>query len=338
MRALVYTAPNHVEIRTLPEPQPTADEVLIQVAACGICGSDVHGFEGRSRIRVPPMVMGHEFGGRVVTAPEGSDLEPGIRVVVQPLVGCGRCALCLNGKPNICPDRQLIGGHRQGAFAEYVKAPARAVYPVHDALSDTGATLVEPLGNAVHMLNLAGGALDRNVVVLGAGTLGLLTAALARAAGARTVISTDVDEHRLEVARRLGADECWNARHPDLVDRIRERTGGVGADIIIDAAGFTVTRQQGVAIAAQGGTVVLLGLTDPTSEIPILDVINREIALLGSYSCTDADFRTAISILESGRIDTESWVHTASLDEGQGQFQGLASHSNDLIKVVFSLA
>jgi 2-desacetyl-2-hydroxyethyl bacteriochlorophyllide A dehydrogenase len=348
MKALVYTAPFHLEVKDLSKPRPAQDEVLIEVGACGICGSDLHGFQGKSKIRVPPMVMGHEFAGLVVSAPEASALQPGRRVVVQPLVGCGKCAYCLDGRQNICPNRQLIGAHRQGAFAEYVVAPERVVYPIADSLGDAQATLVEPLANAVHMLGLGGGALDKRVVVLGAGTLGLLTLALSRLAGARHIVVTDVDSGRLEVARRLGADETLDARDDALADHICEAFARKddpasareddprGADLIIDAAGYTAARQLGVAVASPGANLILLGLSDPTSAISILDVINREIVLRGSYSCTDADFRTAISLLERNAIETRSWMHTVSMDEGQRWFEGLVSHESSMIKVVFA--
>jgi len=336
MKGLLYTAPLHLEVQSLPEPEAAPDEVLVQVSASGVCGSDVHGFQGKSRIRVPPMVMGHEFGGRVVST--GTlELETGQRVVVQPVVGCGRCTYCLNGTPNICPKRELIGGQRQGAFAEYVRVPAHLVYPVSDALSDTACTLVEPLGNAVHMLRLGGGALDREVVVLGAGTLGLMTVALAEIAGARRVIVTDVDAGRLAVARRLGADETLEVGTQGVTEQIQRLTAG-GAQLVIDAAGFTASRQQALAVAAPGSTVVLLGLSDSMSELPIADVINREIAVRGSYSSTDADFRHAIALLEAQKIDTESWIRPASLEDGQTCFESLASHQSDIIKVVFTLA
>jgi threonine dehydrogenase-like Zn-dependent dehydrogenase len=336
MKGLVYTAPFQVEVQALPEPAPGPDEVVVRVAACGICGSDISGFQGKSRIRVPPMVMGHEFGGRIAAVGESAPgLVVGQRVVVQPIVGCGHCAYCLNGRPNICPRRELIGGQRPGAFAEYVKAPARLVYPVSESLSDRAATLVEPLGNAVHMLGLAGGALDRSVVVLGAGTLGLLTVALARLAGARRVIVTDVDTRRLEVASRLGADIAVNAREEGMTQRILDELPD-GAEVVIDAAGYTPSRRQAIALASPGSTVVLLGLSDPTSELSVLDIINREIAVRGSYASTDAEFRHAIAILEDGKIESESWLRDASLEEGQRYFDGLIAHESELVKVVFS--
>lgn len=337
MKALVYAAPNRVEMQELPDPRPGPDEVLIQVSAAGVCGSDVHGFQGRSRIRVPPMVMGHEFTGRVAAL--GSQVEhlsDGQRVVIQPLVGCGQCTYCRNGHPNICPRRRLIGAHDQGAFAQYVKVPGEAVYPLPDSLSDLGGSLVEPLANAVHMLHLSRQEVYGEVVVLGAGTIGLLAVALAHFKGARHVIATDVDPQKLEIARELGADLALDAREPDTTDRIRELTGG-GAGLVLDTAGFTASRQQAIAIAAPGAAVILLGLGEPNSELPILDVINRGISLHGSYSCTDAEFRQAIGLLADGVIAAEPWIETASLEEGPECFERLAAHTAGLVKVVFDL-
>src|ERR687885_499557 len=157
MQALVYTAPRRLEIQDLVTPRPEGNEVVVRVSACGICGSDVHGFLGKSRIRIPPAILGHEFTGRVADVGEAvTGISVGDRVVIQPVVGCGVCPWCQSGRPNICPRRQLIGAHRPGAFAEYVTVPARVVYHLPDSLSDLDGALVEPLGNAMHMLDLAG--------------------------------------------------------------------------------------------------------------------------------------------------------------------------------------
>jgi threonine dehydrogenase-like Zn-dependent dehydrogenase len=256
--------------------------------------------------------------------------------VIQPVVGCGVCRWCQSGRPNICPRRQLIGAHRPGAFAEYVTVPARVVYHLPDSLSDLDGALVEPLGNAMHMLDLAGRIVYRDVVILGAGTLGLLTAAAARLAGARHVVVTDTQAHRLAVAEQLGADITLNGLDDDTPRRIEEITDG-GADIVIEAVGVTATRRQAIETAAPGGTVVLLGNAELESELPVLDVVNREITLQGSYSCTDEEFRRAIEILADGRIDTDSWVRTATLDQGPGYFERLVSDPGELVKIVFQL-
>lgn len=337
MRALVYTAPGRLTLEDIPEPELAADEVTVEVAACGVCGSDVHGFLGRSAIRIPPMVMGHEFSGWIVAA--GANVRAVTldeRVVIQPVIGCGRCASCRAGRSNICLFRQLVGGHRPGGFAQYVTVPASAVYPISGGLDDVAATLVEPMGNAVHMLGLAGAGIYGRVVILGAGTLGLLTACLARLSGSRRVVVTDTDEHRLRVATRMGADVVLDARDPDTTARILDLTDG-GADAVIDAAGVTASRRQAVAATKAGGTVVLLGTGEPESALPFQDIINREIVLRGSYSSTDDEFRRAIAVLEDGRVNTDGWVEPVALEQGQAIFERLSTDPSGLIKVLFPL-
>lgn len=337
MKALVYTAPNHVEVQDISEPVPGTGEVLVEVSASGVCGSDVHGFQGRSRIRVPPLVMGHEFTGRVrALGAEVAGLSIGQRVVIQPVLSCGHCIYCRNGHTNVCPNRRLIGAHEPGAFAQYVKVPVRLVYPLPDSLSDIDGSLVEPLANAIHMLDLAPTETYRDVVILGAGTIGLLAIALARFNGARHVIATDVDQQKLGIAARLGADLTLDARREDTTGWILDATGG-GAGLIIDTAGLTATRQQAIAVAAPGATIVLLGLADATSDLSVLDVINREISVRGSYSCTDREFRASIELMADPRIDAGSWVETTALEEGPQSFERLASHTPGLVKVVFDL-
>jgi L-iditol 2-dehydrogenase len=215
-----------------------------------------------------------------------------------------------------------------------VVVPEGAVYPIPDSLSDLDAALVEPLGNAVHMLSLGTATVYQDIVVLGAGTLGLLTACLARLAGARHVIVTDTQPHRLDIARRLGADLTFNAREPHTPRRILEATEG-GATLVIDAVGITATRRQAIEVAAPGATVILLGNAEPESPLPLIDVVNRELIVRGSYSCTDEEFRRAIALIADGGIDTGSWVTEVTLDQGQEIFQRLVRDPGDLIKVVF---
>jgi len=335
MRALVYTAPLMLALEELPDPAPNAGEVVIRVDACGVCGSDVHGFAGRSRIRNPPMVMGHEFVGHVCEVGAGVvDRHIGERVVVLPVIGCGECRLCRGGRPNICPERRLVGGHLPGAFANKVKVPARATYPVRASLSDAVAVLVEPMSNAVHMLSLGEFRVHQDVVVLGAGTLGLLTVALAVAGGARQVLVTDLNPHRLEVAVALGAQVTLLASDDRALANIRDATDG-GPMLVIDTAGFTASRRQAIEVVRPGGIVVLLGTGEAASELPVQDVINREISLRGSYSSTEEEFRRALEFMTDTGIDSESWVQSVRLQEGPAYFSRLLSGAPALVKVRF---
>lgn len=317
-----------------PEPRPEPGQVVVQVSRVGICGSDLHGYLGKSKIRVPPLIMGHEFTGHIVEAAGG--FGQGQRVVVQPLVSCGECRYCRSGRSEICLQRKVLGAHLPGAFADQVAAPAGNVYPLPDDLSLSTGALVEPLANAVHMMSLARESLFGDVVVIGAGTLGLLTLQAALLAGAQRAIVADTDDERLAVARSLGASATVNPRADDLAAVVRDITGG-GADVVVDAVGHSVTRQQAVACCANGGTAILLGLADVETSLNCLDITNRQVRVQGSYGSNDSDFRAALRLLTSGRIDTASWVSEMPLCDGARAFQRLADSPQGLVKVVFSL-
>jgi L-iditol 2-dehydrogenase len=333
VKALVYTAPYRVEVQDLPPVAPGAGDVLIRVEACGICGSDVHGFRGQSRIRVPPAVLGHECSGSVAARGDGvRNVKVGGRVAIQPLLGCGQCRYCRSGRPNICPDRRLIGAHLPGGFAEYVAVPAAAVYPIPDTLSAICATLAEPLGNAIHMFGLAGERVPDSAIVIGAGTLGLLAVALLGRMKATHVISVDLDPRRLELARALGATDTFDGRDPHLAARLRDGTGG-GAELMLEAVGVAESRRLAIEAAAPGALAVFLGNAEPESVLPVNDLINRELIVRGSYSCTDAELRRAIDILAAGEIDT-SWVASTALDDGPVVFGKLSSGEHMPVKTV----
>jgi threonine dehydrogenase-like Zn-dependent dehydrogenase len=267
--------------------------------------------------------MGHEFVGRIAHAPAGSGLALGQRVVVQPVVGCGRCGSCRAGRPNICPERQLIGAHRPGGFADLVAVPLQSIYPIPDGLDDSSAPLVEPLANAVHIVQRAEGA-RTSIAVIGAGTLGVLTAAVARLAGYRRIVVTDVNRARLQIASLCGATDVFDASHADTAAQVLEVTEG-GADLVVEAVGIEVTRRTAIGVAAPGAEVVLLGNAEPESGLPVNAVVNRELRLRGSYSSTDAEFRRAIGILTAGDIETATWTREAPLERGPDCFERLAS-------------
>ncbi len=337
MQALVYTAPRQVELGQWPEPLPEHGEALVRVRAAAICGSDLHGFLGHSKIRIPPMVMGHEFAGDVIALGDGvTTIAVGDRVTVQPLVGCGHCALCLNGRANACPDRRLMGGHRQGAFAERIAAPRHLVYKLPDHVSYAQGALVEPLANGVHMARLAPPAYA-DVAVIGAGTLGLMALQAFRAAGARRVVALDMAPNRLEVAARLGAHAAINPADGDAVGAVREALGGAQPAVVVEAVGHTATRRQALELVAPTGTVVLLGLAEEESALNLLSAINREVRIQCSYGSSDADFRDAINLIADGRVDVTSWVERLTLDRGQETFTRLVDDPRGLVKALFIL-
>jgi L-iditol 2-dehydrogenase len=258
MQALLLPRYGHLEIIDMPVPEVAADEILVRVRACGICGSDVHGLDGSTGRRIPPLVMGHEAAGEVAAIGAGvSDLQPGERVTFDSTIYCGRCYFCLRGEVNLCDNREVLGVspgsyRRHGAFAEFVAVPRRIVYRLPDTLSFEQAALIEAVSVAVHAAGLSGVRLGDTAVVVGAGMIGLLVVEAVRRTGATRVVAVDVDEARLSLARQLGATETILAG-TGAVARILEGTGGRGADVAIECGSSGGQRLAQGSLAAAGG-------------------------------------------------------------------------------------
>src|SRR5215467_4332534 len=244
MKALLLSSYRHLELADLPMPAPSPDEVLIRVAACGICGSDVHGYDGSSGRRIPPIVMGHEAAGVVtVVGSNVSSFAPGDRVTFDSTVYCGECPNCRRGDINLCDHRQVLGVscgdyRRAGAFAEFVTLPARIAYPLPDNLSFPEAALLEAVSVALHAVSLVPIAHDSTALGVGAGTIGLLVQQALKAAGCSRVLVTDLDETRLTLSQKLGATAVLRSV-PELGENILQLTGGIGVDVVIEAVGNT---------------------------------------------------------------------------------------------------
>src|SRR5579859_645063 len=326
MHALVFHGEQQLALEDVPEPVLAAGEVLVQVAACGICGSDLHGYLGHSprRNRSIPLVMGHEFTGRVAAAGPGAtgDLAEGERVVVHPQISCGRCRACRAGLSNICPNMSILGIERAGAFAEYVAVPADRLFRLPADLSDQDGALVETLSIQVHLFRQVARPLLRNVVVLGSGPQGLFAVQLARLAGASQIIATDLIPHRMQLATQMGATTVLRGDE-DVVGRVLELTNGWGADFIVDAAGAPATRRQGIAALAPGGNLGLVGLLPGETPVEFNAVVNRELVVRGSYSCTDDDLARSLELLASQQIMLEGMLELAPLREGVSCFERL---------------
>ncbi len=336
MKALVWVAPSKIGLQVTEKPVPQKDEVLVRVRAVGICGSEVEGFLGKSDKRVPPLIMGHEFAGDVEQSGAGED-DPlnGKRVVVQPYLTCGECEECLQGRDNLCPSRQLIGVHRPGGFAEYVAVPRKAVYELPGTLDYVGGTIVEPLAVSVRLFQQNQRGLSKWVAIFGAGTQGLLALQVARTFGADTVIS-DINPSRLESAKALGASAVIHAKEEDPVQRIHEITNGRGIDLAIDAAGLSITRQQALASLKQGGTTVCVGLgaDEAMTTLNFLDVVNKELRVVGAYAYSTWEFLQAMDLLARRRIDRTGWVEEIPLEEGPKAFEELARGETRAAKIV----
>jgi L-iditol 2-dehydrogenase len=283
MKALLLSQYNQLDIADLPAPVPGADEILVRVAACGICGSDVHGYDGTSGRRIPPIVMGHEAAGWSPRPAAGvSKFKPGDRVTFDSTVYCGECEFCRQGEINLCNNRQVIGVscgdfRRAGAFAEYVVVPQRIAYHLPDALEFQEAAMLEAVSVALHAVRVSEMKGGETALVIGAGMIGLLTLQAAKAAGASRVLVADIDQTRLQRAEKLGADETLLLSGGELVQEILRRTGGRGVDLVLEAVGREETIAASIASVRKGGTVTLIGNISPEVKIPLQVVVSRQI-------------------------------------------------------------
>jgi len=338
MRALVLSEYKRLEVRSVPEPAVGEGHVLVRVKACGICGSDVHGYDGSSGRRLPPLVMGHEASGVVERAGAAvTGLRAGDRVTFDSTVSCGRCERCRLGQTNLCDTRRVLGVScaeykQDGAYAEYVAVPQHTVYGIPDSLSFEHAAMVEPVSVAVHAVGRAPMPV-RSAVVVGTGTIGLLVVQVLRAGGAERVIAVDVDEGKLARARALGADVCLNAKAVDVPAEVRRATGG-GADVALECVGASEPIQTAVASVRRGGAVVLVGNIAPSIQLPLQAVVTNEITLLGTCA-SSGEYPRAIELLASGAVDVRSLISlVAPLEEGPMLFERLYSGDPGLMKVV----
>lgn len=325
MKALIWTEPNKMEIQEVSIPALQKDEVLIKVDVVGICGSEIEGFLGHNSLRVPPLIMGHEFSG-VVENTDGSPDLMGKRVVVNPLISCGKCNRCRKGLENLCDNRSILGIHRPGAFGEYVSVPSSAVLPIPDHLNSFAASLTEPLACSLRATKRAmANHPFANVVVYGAGTIGLLSAFVAKILGAENVIVLDLNQERLNTIQESGIAHVIQSNKENVEERVKEITGQKGLDIIIDAAGFVPTRQQAIKIINPGGVIMNIGLGVDETPIPINQTIRSEITELGSFCYTKQDFYEALQLLVNEQISEKIWSEVRPIESGHQSFVDLVS-------------
>lgn len=335
MKTLLYPAWDRVEFTDQPRPSPAADEVQLRVAACGLCGSELEAFRHHSPRRTPPLILGHEFCG--VVEQVGTDVagvRAGQKVVSNSLVPCGDCVRCRRGDSHLCGRRQIFGMNRPGAFAEFVNVPARCLIPWPDALPAEAACLAEPLANGVHVAGLVAHLRPKTVLVIGAGPIGLMCLGAAKALLGADVYVTDLSESRLRFAKAGGATEVIPGRDRDPVEAMKEWTAGEGADVVIDAVGAAVTKQQSVLAARPGGAAVWIGLHENPIALNSYDVTLPERQVLGSYAATMDQMRTALDLMAAGRIDPLPWVQRFPLERGEEAFTRMLTPRGDDVKAV----
>lgn len=348
MRALVLTDYHRFEVQERDRPGVGADEVLVRVRACGICGSDVHGMTGSTGRRIPPVVMGHEASGEIVEvgsgvngggAAAGRGWNVGDRVTFDSTVYCGRCGYCQQGRVNLCSDRQVLGVscgdyRRDGAFAEYVALPSRILYRLPDGISFEQAAMVEAVSVAVHGVERTPLKLNAKVAVVGSGMIGLLVVQVLKAVGCGEIIAIDMDPSRLEMAARLGATRTLVASDDDLVEQVKGLTAGEGVDASFEVVGSAPALRTAVSAVRKGGSVTLIGNLSPVVDLALQEVVTRELTLIGS--CASAgEYPACLDMIARGQINVEEFISAVvPLDDAAGWFERLHKGEAGLMKVI----
>jgi L-iditol 2-dehydrogenase len=340
MKALVLTEYNNLQIQDVPQPECRANEVLLRVRACGICGSDIHGMDGSTGRRRPPIIMGHEASGEIAAVgPEVRDFQTGDRVTFDSTIYCGRCRYCIAGDIHLCDNRRVLGVsceeyRRDGALAEYVAVPARILYRLPEEVTFPRAALVEPTSIAFHAVHRMKVQLGDTAVVVGTGMVGLLVVQALRAAGCGQLIAVDVDPHRLQLACDLGADVGLDANRADVPAEVTRLTGGRGADLAAEVVGKAATVQTAIHCLRKGGQLSLVGNLSPTVDLPLQAVVTRELSLLGCCA-SRGDYPACLKMIARGKIRVDPLISaTAPLDEGADWFKRLYAGEEGMLKVV----
>jgi L-iditol 2-dehydrogenase len=344
MKALVLTGSKELDLMDVDPPQPGPGEVLIRVEACGICGSDVHGYDGSTGRRIPPVIMGHEAAGVVAAVGAGvSRFRPGDRVTFDSTVFCGQCDYCLRGQVNLCDRRQVIGVscgeyRRHGAFTESIVVPERIVYALPASMSFPEAAMLEAVSVALHAVRMSEIQGGETALVIGAGMIGLLTLQAARAAGCARVLIADIDETRLALALSLGADAALSARSAELKREIDRITAGSGVDLALEAVGIDETVNAAIDNVRRGGTVTLIGNVTPRVSLPLQAVVTRQLRLQGT-AASAGEYPQAIEWIAGGKIQVKPLITAvAPLEDGPRWFERLYAREPNLMKVVLTPA
>jgi len=327
MRAIIKTRPEPgVDVGEVPVPRIGAHEVLLEVKAASICGSDlgIYDYTPAYHQMKLPVILGHEFSGRIAeVGSEVKGFDVSERVLSQSVVSCGTCSYCRDGMDNLCEDSRLFGIHRDGGFAEYVAVPFRLLHRVPERLSFEEAALVEPLSNAIHFVgditNVKTGDL---AVVLGVGPIGLLSAQLFRLGGAEVLITgVSVDTERFKIAERLGL-ETVNVDEEDPVEIVLNGTNGEGADVAYVAVGAASAMVQALELVKKRGQVTVVGIFPGTVEVPLTRLVRREIVVKGAYDARRQNFEQAIKMMEDEAVNAADLItHKFPLEGADEAFE-----------------
>lgn len=339
MQALVLEEYNKLVYKEVEKPTPEAGEVLLEIKAVGICGSDVHGMDGSTGRRIPPIIMGHEASGVIVETGEGiTGWEIGDRVTFDSTIYRLDDWYTRSGHYNLSDNRMVLGVScgdfkRDGAFAQYVTIPAHILYKIPGNVTFEQAAMVEPVAVALHSINLSGAKINESGVVIGSGMIGLFIIQLLKQAGCR-VIAVDMLPEKLEMAKQAGADHVFNASSGNVAAEIRNLTGNRGADLAFEAVGITPTIQTAVESLRKGGTLVLVGNLSPMIELPLQKVVTKELTVKGSCAI-NGEYPAVLDLISSGKVNVNDMMSAvAPLSEGASWFDRLYNKEKGLLKVI----
>ncbi|MFT5534802.1 MAG: 2-desacetyl-2-hydroxyethyl bacteriochlorophyllide A dehydrogenase [Burkholderiaceae bacterium] len=330
MKALVYTRPNELQLQEYPHPVLADGEVILKIDAVGICGSDMHAWHGRDPRRQPGLVLGHEFVGTVVES-AAPGFKTGTRFTGNPLITCGVCDYCVQGRNNLCTDRTMVGMTRPGAYAQYMSLPAGSLVAIPPSMSDVAAALTEPAATAWHAINLSMRVMQRplhegSVLVIGGGAIGMLAGLLLKHLGVtRLAISEPNPLRRAALQEHIGCEVLDPGEHALQENQY---------DYVLDAVGAAPTRKQSFSAIKPGGVIMHVGLQDWASEIDMRKLTLAEITLLGTYTYTTADLRATVAALHAGAFGALAWVEQRTLAEGQRTFQDLDEGRTAAAKII----
>jgi len=341
MKALLMEEYKKLKYTDFPDPVlKNPRDMLVRIKAAAICGSDVHGFDGSTGRRRPPIVMGHEAAGEIAETGEAvSSFKKGDRITFDSTIYCGECFYCRQGMLNLCDNRMVLGVscdeyRRHGAFAEYIVIPEHIAVPLPETLSYEEAACTEPAGVAAHALRVTPLAMNDTVAVIGSGLIGNLIIQLLKASCSGRIIAIDTDPSRREMAKALRVDAVFDPADPDLDKKIKELTEGRGADRVLEVVGATAPIKTAVSIVRKGGSITLVGNISPTVEIPLQAVVSRQITLQGSCAIS-GEYPMALDLMARKKIDVKSLLSASvPLSEGELWMNKLYRREENLLKVV----
>ncbi|MHA1670509.1 MAG: zinc-dependent alcohol dehydrogenase [Promethearchaeota archaeon] len=339
MRRVLIPEINKAILENVDEPKPGYGEIALKVAYCGICGSDLHAFKGKHPFMPLPATPGHEFSGKIALIGEGvSGFNLGDRVTVEPSLVCNECYNCKIGRYNICSELRVIGCQGDGAMADFIIIPANKVVLIPDNLSLKHATLVEPIAVGVHAIKRGRNLFNKNVVIIGAGMIGLAVLVSVVKAGARCIIITDLSDERLELAKKLGATHTINALKINPVEKILLEQPPEGIDVVFECVGIEKSIRDAMDLIRKGGRVVVVGVFGDEVKINMANVQDREQEIIGSLMYTRRDFEEAVQMISNISFSPEIFItKTFPLEKPEEAFKAALETKKNL-KVTFEIS